>query len=95
MFLKVKSRACLFEVFSLIISTTLLLVVILGFGNSVVCLFICQSSFGDSIYTGVDIFRVNSAAIYTGLGYAMEVWVKLWSVIVLFTRTMATTVCCE
>ena len=36
---------------------------------------------------------MNDAAIYTGLGYAIEVWVKLWSVIVLFTQTMATKVC--
>ena len=27
--------------------------------------------------------------------FSVEVWVKLWSVIVLFTQTMATTVCCE
>ena len=39
-FLKVKNRVCLFEIFSLRSSTTLLLVVILGFGNSVAFLFV-------------------------------------------------------
>jgi len=52
-FLKVRSRKCLFEIFSLRSSTTLLLVVILGFGNSVVCLFICL--FVEVVYMFVEV----------------------------------------
>ena len=93
-FLKVKSRPNLFGVFSLRISTALLLVVNLGFGNSVFFFFLLVAAVLVILFTE-DIFRVNSVAIYTCLGFAMEVWVKLWSVIVLFTQTMATTLCCE